>query len=369
MTRRRRLLFLAVPYVAFLLALLLVEAGTRLFMPHVSMLEAWIDAPQQRAGFIDREKVTIFEGDPLLFWRLKPNLDRAVWDFTVVSTNAQGLRHDGPVGSKEPGTFRIVCLGDSVTFGYRVPVVWPERPQDFNAEWLPYPMLLEKSLRAANPGRRIEVVALAVPGYSSHQGLAWLRRDIDALEPDLVTACFGWNDIGMRARPDSETMSTAWTHVTFRRLMSYSQALTHAALRMRARGGDSTKPAATPPADVPRVPPQQYVRNILEMNELAKSRGARTLVIGPVYRDREANPQEGNLIAHYRESLRAAAQEDGIAYLEIPELTEANYPANMSLFGEAIHPNHMGHRLLATALLKFFAAHGMLGDLNVPPEL
>ncbi len=369
MSRRRRLLFLSVPYVAFILALLLVEAGTRLLLPRVTMLEAWIDAPQQQAGFIDREKVTIFEGDPLLFWRLKPNLDRAIWDFTVVSTNAQGLRHDGPIGRKEPGTFRIVCLGDSVTFGYRVPVVWPERPQDYNAEWLPYPMLLEKSLRAANPNRRVEVVALAVPGYSSHQGLAWLRRDIDALEPDLVTVCFGWNDIGMRPRPDSETLTTAWTHVTFRRLMSYSQALTHAALWMRRRSGDSAKAGPPVTAEVPRVPPQQYVRNILEMNELAKSRGARVLIIGPVYRDRQANPQEGNLIAHYRESLRAGAQEAGVPYLEIPELTEVNYPSNMGLFGEAIHPNHLGHRLMATALLKFFAAHKMLDDLNVPTEL
>src|SRR5262249_54878478 len=152
------------------------------------------------------EKSTIFEGDSLLLWRLKPNLDRAIWDFTVLSTNAQHFRAAYPVTNKPAGVFRIVCLGDSVTFGYRVPPVWPERPTDYNPEWLPYPMLLEKELRTANPGKQIEVIAMAVPGYTSHQGLAWLRRDIAVLEPDVLTVSFGWNDVSFSDVPDREAI-------------------------------------------------------------------------------------------------------------------------------------------------------------------
>ncbi len=112
----------------------------------------------------------------------------------MLSTNAQSFRGDYPITTKPRGTLRIICLGDSVTFGYRVPVVWPDKPTEYHPAWLPYPMLLEKQLRDANLGRRIEVITMAVPGYTSHQGLAWLRRDIDYLEPDLVIASFGWND-------------------------------------------------------------------------------------------------------------------------------------------------------------------------------
>ena len=179
----------------------------------------------------------IFEGDPLLLWRLKPNLDRAVWDFTVLSTNAQSFRADYPIGAKPSGTFRIVCLGDSVTFGYRVPAVWPEKPNDYNPEWLPFPMLLEKELRKANPNRHIEVFPMAVPGYTSHQGLAWLRRDIAHLQPDMVIASFGWNDASASDVPDRETINTRWFPVASRWLIDHSQAFAHATRWLRSRNG------------------------------------------------------------------------------------------------------------------------------------
>jgi lysophospholipase L1-like esterase len=366
-SRIRRLLFLSIPYLVFVLVLVGVEVSTRFWLPHVSTLEAWVQSPEQSSTFSDRKQVRIFEGDPVLFWRLKPNLDHVIWDFTMVSTNAQGLRHEGPTGRKAAGAIRILCLGDSITFGYRVPVVWPERPKEYGHDWLPYPMLLERRLRAANPGRQIEVIALAVPGYTSYQGLAWLRRDIEELKPDVVTACFGWNDVGMRAQTDSQTMHNGWAQVILRRAMARSQALTHAALWLQKRRGENPAPSATMP--VPRVTDREYVNNLLEIARITKEHNASAVIIGPVYRDREHDPKEANLMMHYGESLRAAAEEARVPYLEIRELTEAGYPDNVKLFGEPIHPNHEGHRRMADALLKFFAAHDMLKGINVPPSL
>jgi lysophospholipase L1-like esterase len=356
LTPRRRLLYLSLPYLLVALLLALVEVGTRVLLPHVSPLEALVEAQRTQSNFTDREKVTIFEGDPLLYWR--------VWDFTLVSTNAEGLRHDGDVGRKEPGTFRVVCLGDSVTFGYRVPVVWADKPNNFNPEWLPYPMLLEKALRAANPGRKIEVVALAVPGYTSYQGLAWLRRDIDWLEPDVVTACFGWNDVGLRSLPDRELMPDDWSHVMFRRVVSNSQTLAHLSLWMQRRRASKEPPK---PATTPRVPQDEFAANMIGIARLAEARGARVVLLGTVYRDAVTNPVEAARVHSHRDALRAAANSQGIPYLEIPELTEAANSTN--LFGELIHPNHEGHRLMATSLLKFFAAYNTLKGLNVPQSL
>lgn len=371
LSRRRRFLFLSIPYLLFFLALVTIEAAARLFLPHVSPLEAFVRAPHQQMNFADRENVRVFEGDPLLFWRLKPNLDHVVWDFTMLSTNAQGIRHEGDIAARKPaGAFRIVCLGDSVTFGYRVPVVWPDKPKEYAPDWLPYPLLLEKSLRAANPGRQIEVVPLAVPGYTTHQALAWLRRDIEDLQPDVVTACFGWNDISLRLQPDREGMPTTWTHVAFRRLMSHSQALTHAALWLqekRSKTGGSAAPV--PPPTIPRVPQQEYVENQLEIARLARGVNASAVIIAPVYQDAAHEPAEAARIKGHRDALRAAATREAIPYLEIRELTEANYPANVSLFGEPIHPNHLGHRLMATELLKLFAAQNLLKGLTVPASL
>ena len=56
----------------------------------------------------------------------------------------------------------------------------------------------------------------------------------------------------------------------------------------------------------------------------------------------------------------------GVPYLEVLELTEAAGTVNEGFFGELIHPNHMGHRLLASELLKLMARNRMLGDMNVP---
>ncbi len=362
---KRRLSYVLVTYLAFLLVLLAIEAGTRLTMVHVSSLDLFVITSQQKAQVADAKQSTIFEGDSLLLWRLKPNLDHVVWDFTVVSTNSDHLRSVDPFQSLKPkpqGTIRIVCLGDSVTFGYRVPAVWPDKPTEFDPEWLPYPMLLEKHLQAANLGRNIEVITVAVPGYTSHQGLAWLRRDIDQLRPDLITVSFGWNDASFSDAPDREAIDTGWRAVGVRWLMDTSQAFAHATRWLRAR-----QPVAPPIGKpVARVSEQDYLNNFREFMRLAREKGASIIILAAPYRDKTTNPPEAALMGRYRAALRSLAKQNEITFLEVLELTEAAYPSNEGWFGELIHPNHMGHRLIASELLKLLAANRMLKDTKIP---
>lgn len=364
-SRKRRLTYGAIVYLAFLAILLAVEVGTRLTLDHVSSLDLFVVTTQQRAQVADAKQSTIFESDPLLLWRLKPSLDHVVWDFTVVTTNASHLRDLDPrqeLRPKQPGTLRIVCLGDSVTFGYRVPAVWPEKPTEYDREWLPYPMLLEKHLRAANPGRAIEVVTMAVPGYTSHQGLAWLRRDINLLDPDLITVSFGWNDVSFSDAADREAIDTGWRAVGVRWLIEHSQAFAHATRWLRSR----QPPAATIRRPVNRVSEQEYLNNFREFIRLAKAKGTRVIIIAAPYRDRTTNPPEAALMEKYRAALGSLAKQNEIPFLEVLELTEAAYPSNLGWFGELIHPNHMGHRLIASELLELLAAQRMLAHTNIP---
>ena len=359
---RRRIVYLGVIYVVFLLLLLSVELVTRFTRPHIASLDLFVATPQQKMQVANPRQSGIFEGDPLLLWRLKPNLDRAIWDFTVLSTNAQSFRADYPIGAKPSGTFRIVCLGDSVTFGYRVPPVWPDKPNDYNPDWQPFPMLLEKELRKANPDRSIEVFPMAVPGYTTHQGLAWLRRDIKFLQPDMVIASFGWNDVSVSDIPDRETINTRWFPVASRWLIDHSQAFAHATLWFRSRKG----PTPVARAPVPRVSESEYVDNFASIVNLARDHRASVIVIGAPYRDSITNPPEAQLMNRYRASLKSAMQQSQTTYLEILELTEAAGSVNEGFFGELIHPNHMGHRLMASELLKLMTQQRMLGDINVP---
>lgn len=107
---------------------------------------------------------------------------RVVADATY-TINEAGYR--GPmVGRKKPhGAFRIVCLGDSVTFGSGV---------DDDA---PYPVVLESMLEEQGRGD-IEVVNLGVPGFNTSQELYFYEAVGRALQPDLVTILAVRNDWG-----------------------------------------------------------------------------------------------------------------------------------------------------------------------------
>lgn len=360
----RRALFLAVPYLLFALLLLAVEGLVRGSLSHLTPLDFFVTEPAQRAQMVDARRQRIFEGDALLFWRLSPGLRDVVWDQTPVTTNAQGLRYDHDVAPKPPGAFRILCFGDSVTFGFRVPLVFLKRPQDRDPSWLPYPARLEKRLRAANPGRTVEVIPLAVPGYSSHQGLAWLRRDLGRYRPDVVTLLYGWNDVSLRPLSDPDSMNVDRLHVMARSIVSHSQALMYAsraATAPRFRG-------LHPFPHTERVPVEAFVANLLEMARLARAGGATPVLIGPVFRDPVEYPDEAQRMGAYRAALRDAARRERILYVEVPELTEAAWPGNEKLFLEHIHPNHAGHRVLAQALLAFLADNGLLGGLSAPAD-
>jgi lysophospholipase L1-like esterase len=361
---RRRIAYVALIYGFFLVLLLGVEVITRLTMAHVSSIELFVGTPQQKMQVADQKQSGIFEGDPLLLWRLRPNLKNAVWDFTVLSTNAQGYRADYPTAEKPSGTFRIACLGDSVTFGYRVPVVWPDKPTEYFPDWLPYPMLLEKHLRAANPDRRIEVFPMAVPGYTSHQGLAWLQRDMNQLKPDMVIVSFGWNDVSLSDVPDRESIRTDWYPVTIRWLIDNSQVFAHAT---RWLGSQSQPSPQQRPRPVPRVSKAEFLNNFSAIVSLVKSTNAPIIVIGAPYRDSATNPQEANLMKEYRSALRSMIESMQVPYVEILELTEAASTANDGFFGELIHPNHMGHRLMAAELTRVMAQDKLADNLNVPP--
>ncbi len=117
---------------------------------------------------------------------------------------------------------------------------------------------------------------------------------------------------------------------------------------------------------MPRVSEQEYLDNMNEIVSLARERGAGVIVIASPYRDSVTNPPEAELMVRYRKVLRAEMEQKRISFLEVTELTEAAYPSNQGWFDELIHPNHMGHRLMAAELLELLSAERLTTGLNVP---
>ena len=361
-TGRTKLKLLAVSVLLVPLLVATAEIAVRLFTSRIDPLTVFITSPQLRSDTQGATTAGMFEFDPLLSWRLKAGLRSAWWDYTPVKTNAHHLRMDRELPAKNG--LRIVVLGDSVTFGYRVPVApHRDRPQEFDAAEKPYPRLLEESLRAKFPGRDLDVLPLACPGYTSWQGLAWLKRDIAALRPDVVIACFGWNDVRAAGLPDRSTMPDSSSRVFIRRLISNSQLLVGLAATAEKR---QPIPLHPPPPE-PRSSEAEYIAHFLEMAATCTKHNAWFGILLPVYRDpntpgidpgqseNPGDPHEGERITSYRKQLRDAATANGIPFLEIPELTEQSWPRNRALFGERIHPNAAGHQLIAERMLDFIA--------------
>lgn len=123
--------------------------------------------------------------DPDLYWVLNPNhrLPDDARHIRGLVANAAGLREDHEIPTNKPaGEYRVLFLGDSCTFGFNV-----LHNETFVEK-------VEQILKQRLPGTPVECVNCGVPGYSSYQGLEWLKRYGVQYQPDAVVATFGWND-------------------------------------------------------------------------------------------------------------------------------------------------------------------------------
>lgn len=167
MRRVRKLVMITAPAIlgALLVSMMAVETWVRW---------SW-DAHRGRPGF--------YISDSVLRQRLAPNYHG--WFAGVpVHINSLGFRDTRQYSlDKNPGTFRILVLGDSVTFGHGA------------LEETTYPYLLEQRLRQWRPDVDWQVWNLGVPGYNTRQELAYLKRVGPRYKPDLVIVGFYLNDL------------------------------------------------------------------------------------------------------------------------------------------------------------------------------
>ncbi len=92
------------------------------------------------------------------------------------------------------GRRRILCLGDSNTYGLRM----------VNRDDA-YPQQLEHLWNAAHEGSPIEVLNLGYPGTNSSKLIHDLPRMLDTLRPDMVIIMIGANDYWTAPVPAEET--------------------------------------------------------------------------------------------------------------------------------------------------------------------
>jgi lysophospholipase L1-like esterase len=108
-----------------------------------------------------------------------PGEDDFVWQTALHVLDANRMRRRKPFPPRDPNRFRIMVVGDSLTYGEGIDAFWT------------YPEQLERSLA---PDFRVEVLNLGVMGYASEDVLNVVRRFLPELKPDLVVYGVCLND-------------------------------------------------------------------------------------------------------------------------------------------------------------------------------
>ena len=205
----------------------------------------------------------------IYFWWLRPFEETTGVTGTSIpmGINAQHFRRAGLVADPKPeGRLRVVCMGDAVTFGWHLP------PEDS------YPAILERLLRERALGD-IEVVNAGVPGYSSLQGLRFLRMEVTGLDPDIVLAHFGASDNTRAIVPDQARAKLLQLSDWFERLATF-RVLETLTVRVRERLPDAIIRKLRRTAI--RVDLESYVANLSSMVQWSQMERFKLIAIPPI---------------------------------------------------------------------------------------
>jgi lysophospholipase L1-like esterase len=288
-------------------------------------LRAWDGVLQDEVALVHRAS-----DDPVLVYELTPGA-ASERDGIPIRINSDGFRDDPFPGPRQPGEFRVVVVGDSVTAGHSVPMDEA------------FAQLLEQRLAARPPvgASKATVLNLGVFGYATRQELRLLETRGLAYEPDLVILAYHLND------PD---VADAGQSRHFRhppsRLVDELQRVGRA-LRLRRDEREYHHRIHEDNAD-------EIAGDLGRLGALSRESGVPVLLaVLPLF---DWDTAERYAWRDLHGALAALAAGNGLAFLDLaPRLTALPVDA----VGENIwHPNARGHALIADALFQWIQAHG-----------
>lgn len=288
--------------------------------------------------------------DPELIWRFAPGMK---WD--GIRINSLGFRDNEFPAEKPAGSRRVIAMGDSCTAQGRPP---------YSAE-------LNRLLQQQGPtDAPWHAFNTGVFGYSSMQGLRQFQNSVRALQPDVVTLYYGWNDHWLYDKPDHLRMAVRVSPVRAA-LMKTLQKKRFFGLLARA-----ARPAGTVARGEDhrtyRVPQPVYNATLREFIQEIRAAGALPLLITAPRRDlTETIVRSGHarsvdevhrIHAEYVGITRAVAAETGTPLLDLAAvMADSRYDGLFS--GDGIHFKQPGLKFIAEQLhakLMELGAAGML---------
>lgn len=313
-----------------------VAVGVALFFETVPR---WIDFPGLTLDELNplqlRQESSRRAGPhPYLSYALRPGWSAPEGVREQASHNRLGFRGPEPEIPKPAGTFRILCLGGSSTYGSG-----PTKD-----EWT-YPAVLQELLRSRG-ATAVETVNLGTKGWTSTESLINLCLRGWELEPDLVLVYHGTNDAlaAMWPEPnwDQTHFRTTWTEVqrsgferTLEKSRLYLMARTYFSdygksllqldhYTIKNQTSDYSEPDEN--REIPERGVLTFVRNLRQIAVLSRAAGAQVAFVRQAFHPGEGtgpNPHSGAVRKRVLGQM-LAAQELLAAELDVPVIDTAS---------------------------------------------
>lgn len=305
-------------------------------------------------------------------WELEPNYKGVYFDWVTgkpgekdpfwrreIAINSLGFRDDSETDIEKPeGTYRIITLGESSTYG------WGVSSKDT------YSKLLEKRLNESfSSPLTFEVINAGVPGYTAYQGVLLLKHKLLELRPDLIIVAYGWNHHYIHPFTDKERIKpvspTTVKLVSIARKFRIFQAFEE----LKRRASRENKQNLTY-----RLSFEDTRKTLMEMIKIARQNNIEVILMtiqskvltGQVSQwtlDIHSldNDKDNMILRHKRinEIIKDVAQETGVVLVDIAEkFRSLELNENIELFYrpedavDDVHPNELGHSIIADDLLK-----------------
>ncbi len=297
--------------------------------------------------YIDNE--ILYRPSVARLYEMRPGLDAVIGRKSIhIHINAAGQRDGRDLATDKPaGVYRVVVLGDSFTFGGKVPLERTFSPS------------LERALAALDRSRRYEVVNLAVPGYNTEQEMLSLKEAGLGYHPDLVIVNFVLNDAGRMVQliPHDSHFPVALRRVLKRSDLVQFVYVCVKQIRLLARGGafrEVEKYTDLAAGD----PDWEKARAALaEIRKMADAAHAKLLVVvwpmlvdlGPDY------PHRAKI-----QFVVGECEKLGIPVLDLLPTFEGWDASALWAERDDHHPNGTALGMGAGAVVRDLAAHGML---------
>lgn len=273
-----------------------------------------------------------------------------------IAIDGLGLRGPEVAIPKPPGVVRILCLGDSTTFG-----VWRNGVLDVRFT-TSYPSELERVLHER--GRRdVEVVNGGVMGYTTAHALRLLVTKLRAVAPDVITIRLGNNDHTLLdVQPWWLSGATPYDLLWSLPPWAFDWQIVRV-------GVDAYQRLTVPPAAATptyKVPLPELERNLERLVESATRLGARTLFLDFPYRPIEQGPWLGEELpnfatearsleelhaihARYQAVVQRFAHERGLPFVETASALRSDPLPTFTDYDNS-HPNAEGLRVIGGRL-------------------